>query len=450
VTTTTNAEAYEAYLKGRQALHERTLKSIQQAQGMFELATALDPDFALAWAGQALAVHLQSENNYGNLGLDETFTRSNALINRALALNPDLGEAHAVRGLGYLDELRPKDALVALDQAVAVSPGVAEFHLWRSSVLRRLGRWKESNEDLDHALQLDPLHPAILVSRAISACTEGWISVTEALTEPLARYPQQLAFFQVVCLLQKGAFADAFTSASASEIDDPFPELMARVALKDCETPWLFASDPGESAFPQALQCEGDKAAMTVYQKLSQDQKRAVRTQAYLSIVQLRQGKYAESLNMLDELYKGSLAGSDLESYQLRGGSHLNLNRVLALQRLGRDGQAASVLAVEREVLERARRDGMRRGYSLLEAKINLLSGNHEMGLQALDRAFREFEVGWYFRGDPVLQDLVGRQKLAEMTQWLDAHIDAERAKLGWPPVGSVGLANTGVSKPGR
>jgi len=72
------------------------------------------------------------------------------------------------------------------------------------------------------------------------------------------------------------------------------------------------------------------------------------------------------------------------------------------------------------------------------------------MGLQALDRAFREFEVDWYFRSDPVLQDLVGRQKLAEMTQWLDAHIDAERAKLGWPPVGSVGLANTGVTEPGR
>ena len=33
-----------------------------------------------------------------------------------------------------------------------------------------------------------------------------------------------------------------------------------------------------------------------------------------------------------------------------------------------------------------------------------------------------------------VLLEFIGKQKIAEMTEWLDEHIDAERAKLGWPP----------------
>jgi hypothetical protein len=63
-----------------------------------------------------------------------------------------------------------------------------------------------------------------------------------------------------------------------------------------------------------------------------------------------------------------------------------------------------------------------------------LLSGDQSAGLRALDTAFREFEISWAMRNDPVVQALVDSEKLAEMTQWLDAHIDTERAKLNWPP----------------
>ena len=42
-----------------------------------------------------------------------------------------------------------------------------------------------------------------------------------------------------------------------------------------------------------------------------------------------------------------------------------------------------------------------------------------------IDRAFREFEVGWTVRDDPVIRALVDRERLKEMTAWLDEHVMA-------------------------
>ena len=433
VTSTTNTEAYEAYMRGRQALHERTLASIQHAQELFELATSLDPDFALAWSGQGLAIHLQSESNYGNLGREETFLRNGELINRALALDPELAEAHAVRGLEYMEQWRYEEGLVALDRAIAINPGTAEFHLWRSGALQALGQVKESNEALDRAFQLDPLHPAILSNRVARACFSGWVPVTQSLFDSLDRYPGQQLAARAFCDFATGDLAQAYKSLSAQEGVFGYLLAQTRRLLKDCETPWQLGSDPKESAFPQALYCLGEKAAISAYDELSDAQKLDFGVRDYLSILQLRQGKYVDSLTTLDSLYRNGLANTDLYS-NMTSGSNLQINRALALQRLDRNEEAMIILTNHRRILEQAKKDGMRHGYHLLEAKMALLLGDHDAGLRSLDAAFRGFEIGWHQRGDPVLLALVGKEKLAEMTQWLDVHIDAERAKLGWAP----------------
>ena len=92
---TSNPEAYDCYLRGRNFLNEMTLKNLEHARLMFFKAVAIDPDYALAFTGIAdcnstLFMHYSPERSV----IDE------ALINcqKALDLDQNLPEAHASRG----------------------------------------------------------------------------------------------------------------------------------------------------------------------------------------------------------------------------------------------------------------------------------------------------------------------------------------------------------------
>lgn len=109
VTNTTNNEAYDAYLKGRHQLHLRTRESIELAQNYFEQATALDPNFALAWADKALAAVLLS--SYSNSDTQLAHAQARTLLSRAQAIDSTLAEAFAVEGLMLSSELRYEQAV---------------------------------------------------------------------------------------------------------------------------------------------------------------------------------------------------------------------------------------------------------------------------------------------------------------------------------------------------
>ena len=59
-TGTTNVKAYETYLLGREQLNNRTRSSIESARDNFRRAVELDPEFAPAYAYQAIALLLLS------------------------------------------------------------------------------------------------------------------------------------------------------------------------------------------------------------------------------------------------------------------------------------------------------------------------------------------------------------------------------------------------------
>jgi TolB-like protein/Flp pilus assembly protein TadD/tRNA A-37 threonylcarbamoyl transferase component Bud32 len=101
---TTDLGAYDYYLRGRQFFHQRRRKSMMFARQMFMRAVERDPSYARAHAGIAdtcsfLVHHYQDENTPANL------EQADAASQRALALDPDLPEAHAARGfaLSLLD-----------------------------------------------------------------------------------------------------------------------------------------------------------------------------------------------------------------------------------------------------------------------------------------------------------------------------------------------------------
>ena len=88
--------AYELYLRGREAVQQRTPPSMRRALGFFEQAVARDPAYARAHLGIAEAyIGLGVYQAIPNIGARE---RAENAIATAASLNPDLGAIHLLRG----------------------------------------------------------------------------------------------------------------------------------------------------------------------------------------------------------------------------------------------------------------------------------------------------------------------------------------------------------------
>lgn len=97
--TTANPRAYEAYLKGRFVWLQRTSDAFDQARQYFEQAIELDPNYAGAWAGLADVCQFLGAWDFNAAHRPENYARAKEACARALELDPQLGEAHASRGL---------------------------------------------------------------------------------------------------------------------------------------------------------------------------------------------------------------------------------------------------------------------------------------------------------------------------------------------------------------
>ena len=152
---TTNLSAYDAYLRGDAAMPtdlssgvEGLLNAYTSAAGHYQEAVNLDSTFAVAYAklGQALL---------GASGGDSsTMTRARAAIDRALALAPDLSDAHLARA-----GIEQDTALVLkeLETAVRLRPNDAEALMQLGNTEWNLrGAQSQGIAHVERAAQLDP------------------------------------------------------------------------------------------------------------------------------------------------------------------------------------------------------------------------------------------------------------------------------------------------------
>ncbi len=117
---TARMQAYELYARGRQAMLDFGEGSTRVADDCFRRAIAIDPQYALAWAGlgSLLMPRLLATGSF--TGLDETVTA----LKRALELDPALSEPYVY--LAYLCAMQHKldEAIDYARHAVEHDPGV--------------------------------------------------------------------------------------------------------------------------------------------------------------------------------------------------------------------------------------------------------------------------------------------------------------------------------------
>jgi TolB-like protein len=182
---TEDVEAYQWYLKGRHFLSRRTEPTLRQAIDRFRKAVTADPAFAQAWVGLADGLALLTA--YSATSVDEVVDEARAAAEKALALDPRLGEAHVSLGNIAQTEWRWDEADRQFRRGLDLSPGYATGYHWYALQLLATGRLDEAVSTAKRALELDPLslpvHMALGVALLYAGRIEESLKVLEKARE---------------------------------------------------------------------------------------------------------------------------------------------------------------------------------------------------------------------------------------------------------------------------
>jgi TolB-like protein/DNA-binding winged helix-turn-helix (wHTH) protein/Flp pilus assembly protein TadD len=152
-----NPEAFDAYLQGHYYFERDSDKDTDMAAKYFERATQLDPSYGLAWVGLSRARKWQAVT--GLIPKDEGYRVAREAVERALALNPNLAEAHAQ--LGRIKQQIDFDwtgADASFRRAVTLEPGNPEYVSLAALAAACFGRLDDALQLAHRAVDLDPLN----------------------------------------------------------------------------------------------------------------------------------------------------------------------------------------------------------------------------------------------------------------------------------------------------
>jgi len=154
-----DVDAFNLYLKGRHQQTRRTPGSLHKSIANFEEAIALDPRFAAAHCGLSESYSIMSYNEL--LPPRELMPKAKAAAQRALTLDPMSAAAHALLGdVMSVYEWDWQGGEEELRRAIQLNAGDAlPLYLYATSNLEPRGRWRKALEEMQRALELDPVSP---------------------------------------------------------------------------------------------------------------------------------------------------------------------------------------------------------------------------------------------------------------------------------------------------
>jgi len=203
---TENPEAYRLYLQGTHQARTWSEAGIRKAVDLFQQAIALDPSYALSYAGLSYALCMMGF--YGYISGKEAYPKGKAAaekalevdaslaephvslglyfsqyayemqeaireFKRAIELKADLAIAHHAYGIGLNCSRRVEEALVEMRKAVALDPLTILFQAHEAHILHDMGRDEEALQIVQTNLDLYPQNYFLLRMRIYCCGTSG-------------------------------------------------------------------------------------------------------------------------------------------------------------------------------------------------------------------------------------------------------------------------------------
>ena len=215
--------AYALYLQARHLSHLNSVEGFEQSNALFERALALEPDYSAAWDG--LATNYLNLANNGLMPAGEGYAEAREAAEKALTIDPDNGTARATLGwIAYAYNNDLAQAAAYYEQALKLDPSNTYIIRRATTLLQNLKRQDEAIALQKYANARDPVIARGHANLAYYYLHAGrWDDAMEEYRVALQLSPDYIGahYFIGVALLYKNepvAAMDAF----AKEKDDEY------------------------------------------------------------------------------------------------------------------------------------------------------------------------------------------------------------------------------------
>jgi len=165
---TSNARAYDFYLRGRSYMYTMTRHGYENAIRMYQQAIDLDSKYALAYAGIADAYsHMY---RYAD-GSRKNAKKAKEASEEAIALDPNSSEAHASRGLALHINEEYADAEREFEKAIELNPNLFEAYYYSGLAHSSQGEFEKAADMYLKAMEINPAdyQPQIFLAQAYAS-----------------------------------------------------------------------------------------------------------------------------------------------------------------------------------------------------------------------------------------------------------------------------------------
>jgi TolB-like protein/Flp pilus assembly protein TadD len=193
---TRNSAAFDAYLRGAKAYSSRQEgKDTPIAITAYTEAIRLDPDYALAFAGRSMAFSSYAGEAATAAAAREALDKAQADARQALALAPDLAQAHLALAFVSDNTLDFTQANYEYERALALAPGNAEVLRRSGGFAAYMGHFDAGLAAAHRAVVLDPLarESHLVLGRALYAARR-YEEAVAAFAEVISLDPYKITY----------------------------------------------------------------------------------------------------------------------------------------------------------------------------------------------------------------------------------------------------------------
>jgi len=222
--STESPEAMKAYLQGRASWVRGDAAGYSNAIVQFNHSIALDPNFALAYAGLSDA---WGASSITHVPPARAYPQAKAAARKALDLQEDLPDAHVALGMAFLFDWDWQSAERHLTRAIELAPDLAQARDAYSCFLAAAGRLDASVHQGVEAVRRNPLAPSYFLDLAQAYLAKGdlsnaWAQAQAALELDHANPMASLILGYVHMMAQRYVEAEqSFREALRLQPDDP-------------------------------------------------------------------------------------------------------------------------------------------------------------------------------------------------------------------------------------
>ena len=152
---TRSVDAYDRFLRAQGAFLARTPEGNAQARDLYREAIAIDPGFARAYAGLAMALALE-QRLPGGAAAEPALARAFELAQTAAAIDPDIPQVYWAMAFVHAQARRHDAAIAALDRAIELDRSFADAYALQGGIHTYVGDPARSVALLRTAMRLNP------------------------------------------------------------------------------------------------------------------------------------------------------------------------------------------------------------------------------------------------------------------------------------------------------